>query len=93
MEPNWTQISWRKSRASGLNGCVEIGLDDERVYVRDSTDPDTNCVMIKGEQWIHFVEQVKRGVFDLLAPEHMWWKCRLRGVAPPPELCCVSLFL
>lgn len=64
---NRAQIFWRKSRASGLNGCIEVARDDEHVLIRDSQNPSGDCLELTNEQWISFVIQAKRGVFDLFS--------------------------
>jgi len=66
VESNWTDICWRKSQASGLNGCIEIGRRNEYVYVRDSKDPNKSCIRVTDVQWNDFIGQVRHGVFDLL---------------------------
>jgi hypothetical protein len=58
---NSTEIGWRKSQASGLNGCVEIGRQGDCVFVRDSKHPGQAYLAFKNERWGDFVYRVKQG--------------------------------
>ena len=57
-------LYWQKSAASGLSGCVEVGLGDGDVLVRDSKDPEGHWLRFSPQEWILFLEGVKRGEFD-----------------------------
>jgi Domain of unknown function (DUF397) len=57
---------WRKSSYSGNTGnCVEVCTDDAgAVAVRDSKDTEPELA-VSHQAWSAFVQQVKRGAFDL----------------------------
>ena len=54
-------VNWRKSTYSFANGnCVEVGIGQGVVAVRDSTDPDGPVIDVSPRAWIEFTEYVKR---------------------------------
>ncbi|MGH3887843.1 MAG: DUF397 domain-containing protein [Pseudonocardiaceae bacterium] len=60
---------WRKSSRSGLNGgtddCVEVAaLDDGRVAVRDSKQPEGAVVFFTHAQLAAWISGVKAGEFS-----------------------------
>lgn len=61
LELNGTRSPWRKSRSSGLNGCIEVTTYKGQIFVRDSEDFTENCFSLTNKQWIHFIERVKCG--------------------------------
>ena len=61
----WAGLRWRKSSASGLNGCVEIGCSNGCVLIRDSTCPSEGVLALDCQQWLVFVREAKDGRFDL----------------------------
>ncbi|HLJ99633.1 MAG TPA: DUF397 domain-containing protein [Streptosporangiaceae bacterium] len=54
---------WRKSTYSGGNGgnCVEVGTQDERVLVRDSTDRAGSVLRVRPRTWREFSARLKAG--------------------------------
>lgn len=59
---------WHKSRRSGLNGgtqdCVEVAtLNDGRIVVRDSKQPDGAVVFLTAAQMATWISGVKAGDF------------------------------
>ena len=59
MGSSQTRLLWRKSSASGLNGCVEVATDGDTVLVRDSKDPTGPVLRLTTEQWIRFLDLAK----------------------------------
>jgi len=61
------QSHFRKSRFSGVVGCIEVAMmdDGERVLIRDSKNRDELCLCFNGEEWRAFVSGVTAGEFDL----------------------------
>lgn len=61
-----SQAVWRKSRRSGLDGCVEVAfIEGTRVAVRDSKDPAGPVLTFGRAEWEAFVGGVRDGQFDL----------------------------
>jgi hypothetical protein len=60
------RLQWRKSTASGLNGCVEVAADGNTVLVRDSKDPTGPVLGLTTEQWTRFLDLTKQGI----GPDH-----------------------
>jgi hypothetical protein len=58
-------VEWRKSRLSGLSGCVEVAFVEDGVAVRDSKDPDGPVLRFTVHEWKTFVAAVRSGQFDL----------------------------
>lgn len=57
-------VSWRKSSASGDQGCVEVARDREEIWVRDSKNPRGGVLRFTKEEWTAFLSGVRRGEFD-----------------------------
>jgi Domain of unknown function (DUF397) len=56
--------SWFKSRSSGASGqgaCVEVAWAADGVMVRDSKDRSGPVLLVAGECWDRFVEEVRSG--------------------------------
>ena len=53
-------LTWRKSTYSGGNGgqCVEVAADD-RVFVRDSKNPDRGRLGFSAQTWREFAARIK----------------------------------
>ena len=56
---------WRKSRASGGTNCVEVGVSEESVLLRDSKDPLGPSLRFTPDEWTAFLTGVRGGEFDL----------------------------
>jgi Domain of unknown function (DUF397) len=56
---------WRKSTASGSQGCVEVALRDDSVLVRDSKLPHGDRLRFSHAEWNAFLAGVRNGEFDL----------------------------
>jgi hypothetical protein len=61
-----TDLSWRKSSASGDQGaCVEVSFDGkDRVLVRHSQDPGGAVLGFTRPEWDAFLTGVRAGEFD-----------------------------
>lgn len=59
-------LRWRKSGASGADGCVEVAMRDDlaQVHVRDSKVPDGAVLTFTAREWDAFLEGVRNGEFD-----------------------------
>lgn len=55
---------WRKSSASGNNGCVEIADTAEQVWVRDAKDRQGPVLAFTRHEWTAFLAGVRGGEFD-----------------------------
>lgn len=59
------EASWRKSRASGNGGCVEITDTAANVWVRDSKEQGRGPVLtFTRREWTAFLAGVRAGEFD-----------------------------
>jgi len=61
------RIEWRKaSYSTGSGGnCVEVGVAERAVAVRDSKDPEGPNLAFARAAWTAFLGQVKDGQLDL----------------------------
>jgi hypothetical protein len=57
--------SWRKSKLSGPNGCVEVAFVEDRVAVRDSKDRTGPVLSFTPTEWKAFIGGVRDGEFEL----------------------------
>jgi hypothetical protein len=55
---------WRKSEASGVNGCVEVAFVEEGVAVRNSRDSAGTVLLFSRADWEAFLRGVRNGEFD-----------------------------
>jgi uncharacterized protein DUF397 len=61
-------LSWFKSSASSVSGCVEVAHTPEGlVALRDSKDVAKQPHMFNRHEWSAFITGVKKGEFDLPA--------------------------
>ncbi|MEU8342552.1 DUF397 domain-containing protein [Spirillospora sp. NPDC048832] len=58
---------WRKSSHSGdhPSNCLEVAMVDQGIAARDSKDPAGPVLGFAPVEWRGFVDEVKRGTFDL----------------------------
>lgn len=59
--------TWRKAQASNASGnCVEVRMENGRVYLRDSKPDGTGVVnWFTTAEWAAFLDGAKGGEFDL----------------------------
>jgi hypothetical protein len=60
-----TRAAWRKAARSAINGCVEVGLVDGRVAVRDSKDREGPVLIFTAHEWEAFLGGARDGEFEL----------------------------
>jgi hypothetical protein len=66
MTPEASNISWFKSSASSVTGCVEVAhLPGGLVGLRDSKDRDKQPHVFNRHEWAAFITGVRNGEFDL----------------------------
>ncbi len=66
MPANDAELQWKKSSRSGSYGqCVEVAFATNRVFVRDSKDPDGGRLEMDARSWAAFLSAVRAGEFDL----------------------------
>lgn len=69
-EPEHASLLWRKSSASQDNtGCVEVAVDQQHVYVRNSRDACGPALAFLPHEWEAFITGVHNGEFNLPGPE------------------------
>jgi hypothetical protein len=54
------ELVWQTSGRCDSGSCVEIAIGAERVFVRDSADPDGPWLSSSRAKWGEFVEWLKR---------------------------------
>ncbi len=60
-----SRAGWRKSARSTANGCVEVGLVDDQIVVRDSKDRQGPVLMFTANEWEAFLGGARDGEFEL----------------------------
>jgi Domain of unknown function (DUF397) len=60
-----SRAGWRKSVRSSSNGCVEVGLVDDQIVVRDSKDREGPVLMFTAHEWEAFLGGARDGEFEL----------------------------
>jgi len=53
--------AWKKSSRCSSGGCVEVMLDEKKVLVRDSEDPQSPELSFGAAVWETFIEGLKSG--------------------------------
>jgi len=52
-------VGWRKSTASNSGGCIEVGVADGSLLVRDSKNPDGSVLRLSPAAWSSFLERAR----------------------------------
>jgi hypothetical protein len=60
-----SRAGWRKATRSGVNGCVEVGLVDDQIVVRDSKARQGPVLMFTAHEWEVFLGGARNGEFEL----------------------------
>jgi hypothetical protein len=60
-----SRAAWRKSTRSSNNGCVEVGLVDDQIAVRDSKDRQGPVLFFTAHEWEAFLGGARDGEFEL----------------------------
>ena len=60
-----SRAAWRKSARIGANGCVEVGLVDDKIAVRDSKDRQGPVLLFTAHEWEAFLGGARDGEFEL----------------------------
>jgi hypothetical protein len=60
-----SRADWRKSVRSGTNGCVEVGLVEGQIAVRDSKDRQGPVLVFTAHEWEAFLGGARDGEFEL----------------------------
>lgn len=60
-----SRATWRKATRSGYNGCVEVGVVDGQIAVRDSKDRQGPVLMFTPHEWEAFLGGARDGEFEL----------------------------
>lgn len=63
---DWSTVVWRKSTFCSSNSCVEVGLVDSQIIIRNSRDVDGPVVRFTEAEWTAFLDGARRGEFDLI---------------------------
>lgn len=59
-------MEWIKSQRCESSSCVEAKIEQDQVFLRNSTNPDGPILNFTGDQWRDFVLDLKSGDF----PDH-----------------------
>ncbi len=57
--------SWVKSRRCEASSCVEVAIEEDKILVRNSTEPHGHVLSFTADEWVAFVGGVRDGDFDL----------------------------
>ena len=60
-----SRATWRTSARSGGNGCVEVGLVEGQIAVRDSKDRQGPVLIFTAHEWEAFLGGARDGEFEL----------------------------
>jgi hypothetical protein len=60
-----SRAGWRKSAHSTANGCVEVGLVEDQIVVRDSKDREGPVLTFTAHEWEAFLGGARDGEFEL----------------------------
>lgn len=60
-------LSWTVARACEAGNCVRIAANGDEVFIGDSKAPEGPVLAYTRDEWITFVDGVKRGDFDHLS--------------------------
>jgi hypothetical protein len=52
------QLTWRKSSSCESSACIEVAVGVDRVYLRDSKDPNGAVLIFSHAEWAEFVRSV-----------------------------------
>jgi len=55
-------VVWRTAKACDGGQCIEIGVQDEIIMIRDSADREGGRIALSQQQWRNFVVTVKGGL-------------------------------
>jgi Domain of unknown function (DUF397) len=61
-----SHITWRKSTASNSGGCVEVGVVDGSVLIRDSVNPHGPVIRVSTVAWSAFLTSAREDTSDFL---------------------------
>lgn len=56
-------LTWRKSSKSQQNNCVEVAVQPDAVFIRDSKDRSGHVLQFSHDDWSAFLAAVKSGEF------------------------------
>jgi hypothetical protein len=61
-------MQWRKSSFSdGTGACVEVAVDGETVYIRDTKAPEAGTLALSATSWRDLLDAAKAGELDDMA--------------------------
>jgi hypothetical protein len=60
-----SRAAWRKSTGSGGNRCVEVGLVDGQIALRDSKEHRGFVLFFTAHEWEAFLGGARDGEFEL----------------------------
>lgn len=67
-QPQRSGFAWRKATACGAGTCVEVARTAAGIAIRDSKVADGPVLHYTPTEWDAFLDGVKKGEFDDLAP-------------------------
>jgi hypothetical protein len=63
-EAERSELFWRKARASGAGGCIEVASMVGGIAVRDSKDPEGPILVYTPTEFGAFLDGARNGEFD-----------------------------
>jgi Domain of unknown function (DUF397) len=59
------RLQWRKSSRCGSDGCVEVAISNNRVFVRNSKDRGSTHLVFEAAEWRAFLAGAQNHEFDI----------------------------
>jgi predicted secreted Zn-dependent protease len=60
-----SQIQWRTSSLCGNDACVEVGISDNKAFLRSSKDTSSGYLVFDAAEWRAFLAGVRNHEFDI----------------------------
>jgi len=64
LPPELGDLSWRVALMCNAGNCVKVAARNDTVFIGDSKSPNSPILSYSRDEWLSFVEGVRRGDFD-----------------------------
>ncbi|GAA4595759.1 hypothetical protein GCM10023194_66110 [Planotetraspora phitsanulokensis] len=65
IEVSQSDLKWHIASRCTSGNCVEVAVDTDAVFLRDSKDPGSGGLRYSHREWQNFVIAAKAGVYDM----------------------------